>query len=183
MAKKSPDELLKTSCPSEYDESMRITPVRKEHLYKATITWTGNKGSGTKDYESYERNHIIRIENKEDILASSDPVFRGDYSKHNPEDLLLSSLSGCHMLWYLHLCADNGIIVVDYKDDASGTLQETAENGGRFTEVILRPTVTITDQTQIDKANALHKHANRMCFIANSCNFPVLHIPTCKGQE
>ncbi|MGB4774301.1 MAG: OsmC family protein [Daejeonella sp.] len=156
--------------------------MAKEHHYKATITWAGNKGVGTKDYRLYERNHVISIAGKPDILASSDPVFLGDNSKWNPEELLLSSLSGCHMLWYLHLCSINNIIVVDYKDHASGTMQETAENGGRFTEVVLRPMVTITDQAQIKKANELHKDANKMCFIANSCNFPVRHIPACKVE-
>ena len=154
--------------------------MTKEHHYNATIVWTGNEGIGTKHYNSYSRNYTISIDDKVDISASSDPTFRGDRSRHNPEDLLVSSLSSCHMLWYLHLCSVNGITVVDYKDNASGTLQETEENGGHFTEVVLRPTVTITDKTHIDKAIELHKHANRMCFIANSCNFPIRHIPTCK---
>ena len=87
------------------------------------------------------------------------------------------------MLWFLHLCSANGIIVTDYKDDASGTMIETEENGGRFTEVVLRPTVVITDQKLIEKANDLHKQANKMCFIANSCNFPVRHIPICKAED
>lgn len=154
--------------------------MQKKHHYKAAITWTGNKGVGTKGYKSYERSHTISIDNKETILASSDVAFLGDSTKHNPEDLLLSSISGCHMLWYLHLCAVNGIIVVDYKDDASGTMEENSENGGRFVEVVLRPSVVITDEAKIDKANELHKEANKMCFIANSCNFPVQHLATCK---
>jgi len=157
--------------------------MTKEHQFKATIVWTGNKGLGTKSYNSYDRNHTISIDNKVDILASSDPAFLGDKSKHNPEDLLVSSLSGCHMLWFLHLCSANGIIVTDYKDDASGTMIETEENGGRFSEVVLRPTVVITDQKLIEKANDLHKQANKMCFIANSCNFPVRHIPICKAED
>lgn len=157
--------------------------MSKEHQYKATIVWTGNKGLGTKGYNSYDRDHTISIDNKVDILASSDPAFLGDKSKHNPEDLLVSSLSACHMLWYLHLCSANGITVVYYKDNASGTLKETAENGGHFIEVVLRPNVIITDQIQIEKANELHKEANKMCFIANSCNFPVKHLPSCTAAS
>jgi organic hydroperoxide reductase OsmC/OhrA len=152
----------------------------KLHSYKATITWTGNTGHGTQSYQCYERSHTISIHNKPDILASSDPALMGDPSKHNPEELLLASLSGCHMLWYLHLCSANGITVVEYKDEASGTMQENEATGGHFTEVILRPDVTITDEAQIERANELHKEANRMCFIANSCNFPVRHEPVCK---
>jgi organic hydroperoxide reductase OsmC/OhrA len=157
--------------------------MTKEHHYKTTITWTGNTGIGTKDYKSYDRSHTISIDNKMDIMASSDPAFLGDKSKHNPEDLLVSSLSGCHMLWYLHLCATNGITVIEYKDNASGTMKETGENGGRFTEVVLHPTVIVTDHKQVDRANELHSEAHKMCFIANSCNFPVRHIATCRAQE
>jgi organic hydroperoxide reductase OsmC/OhrA len=156
--------------------------MEREHNYKATVNWTGNNGLGTKNYKSYNRNYTISIDNKADIFASSDPAFLGDDFRHNPEDLLVSSLSGCHMLWYLHLCSVNAITVVDYKDNASGTMKETETNGGRFIEVVLRPVVIITDKTQIDQANELHKEANKMCFIANSCNFPVRHIPTCNVQ-
>jgi organic hydroperoxide reductase OsmC/OhrA len=152
----------------------------KLHSYKATITWTGNTGRGTQSYKSYERSHTILVQNKADILASSDPAFVGDPSKHNPEELLLASLSGCHMLWYLHLCSAHGITVVEYTDEASGTMQESETTGGHITEVILRPRVTITDEAQIMRANELHKEANHMCFIANSCNFPVRHEPICK---
>ena len=156
--------------------------MSKQHRYKATITWTGNSGRGTQSYKSYERSHAIAIENKAVILASSDPAFMGDPSKHNPEELLLSSLSGCHMLWYLHLCSDNGIAVLEYTDEASGTMEEN-ETGGRFVEVVLRPQVTIIDETQTERANELHKEANRLCFIANSVNFPVRHLPICIAKK
>lgn len=149
----------------------------KQHNYATTITWTGNKGEGTNDYRNYERSHTLSIEGKQDILCSSDTPFRGDGSKHNPEDMLLASLSSCHMLWYLHLCADAGVIVTDYVDQATGTMEELATGGGHFTEVVLHPVVTIKDAAMIEKANALHDKAHEKCFIANSCNFPVRHEP------
>ncbi len=152
--------------------------MEKQHSYKATIKWTGNKGNGTDSYSSYERSHEIIIENKMDILGSSDPAFSGDKTKHNPEELLLSSLSSCHMLWYLHLCAEEGIVVTDYIDTATGTMVETSNGGGKFTEVTLNPSVIVTDEQMVVKANALHKKANELCFIANSVNFPVKHHPT-----
>ncbi|HWY38194.1 MAG TPA: OsmC family protein [Bacteroidia bacterium] len=154
--------------------------MAKEHHYKANVTWTGNKGEGTKDYKAYERNYTISIENKPDMYGSADTPFRGDGTKYNPEDLLLTSLSVCHMLWFLHFCADNGIIVTAYTDKPTGTMIENTGGGGRFTEVTLHPVVTITDNTQIEKANSLHAEANKKCFIANSCNFPVKHVPVCK---
>jgi organic hydroperoxide reductase OsmC/OhrA len=150
------------------------------HLYKATIKWTGNKGTGTDNYRNYERSYQIISENKSDILGSSDPAFRGDKTKHNPEDLLVSSLSACHMLWYLHLCSEAGVIVIDYTDNATGIMVETSNGGGKFTEVTLNPIVIVTENSMIDKANELHIKANELCFIANSVNFPVRHNPTTK---
>lgn len=153
--------------------------MTKEHHYKTNITWTGNKGSGTKDYTTYERSYEVKVEQKTTILGSSDAPFRGDISKHNPEDFFLSSLSSCHMLWFLHLCADKGIVVVSYEDNAHGTMIENQEGGGRFTSVMLNPKVVINDSNQIKQANELHAEANRKCFIANSCNFTVHHHPIC----
>ena len=154
--------------------------MEKQHHYNATIVWTGNNGTGTDNYKSYERSHKIIIENKSDILCSSDPAFRGDKTKHNPEELLLSVVSSCHMLWYLHLCSEAGVVVLDYTDSATGIMDEGSNGSGRFTKVALNPVVTVTENTMVDKANELHKKANELCFIANSVNFPVTHHPTAK---
>lgn len=153
--------------------------MQRQHQYMLTVKWTGNKGTGTSDYRAYERSHTIISKGKKDIDASSDPSFRGDKTKHNPEELFLAALSSCHMLWYLHLCADAGIVVLDYQDDARGTMVETDNGGGHFSEVTLHPAVIVAEPSMIEKANALHAEANRLCFIANSCNFPVKHLPIC----
>lgn len=152
--------------------------MTKEHQYKAKVEWTGNSGQGTSGYKSYERSHIISVENKPDIPASSDPAFRGDSTRYNPEELLVASLASCHMLWYLHLCAEAGVVVVAYSDRATGTMIETNDGGGRFKEVILNPVVTVKDEKMIEKASGLHTRANELCFIANSVSFPVHHHPT-----
>lgn len=153
--------------------------MSNQHKYFLTVKWTGNKGSGTVNYNSYDRSHIISSEGKTDIPGSSDPAFHGDHTMYSPEDLLVASLSACHMLWYLHLCAEAGVIVVDYYDNATGTMQETSKGGGHFTEVTLFPTVTVAEQSMADKANELHQKANELCFIANSCKFPIYHIKMC----
>ena len=153
--------------------------MNKQHQYQVNITWTGNSGTGTSHYKAYERSHDISVPQKAVIAASSDPAFRGDGTKYNPEDLLVSSLSSCHMLWYLHLCATAGVVVVAYTDQAIGIMEETPDGSGRFTNVTLNPVVTVMDEAMVDKANALHHEANKYCFIANSVNFPVLHQPTC----
>jgi len=155
----------------------------RKHNYAATIKWTGNKGEGTYNYRSYGRSHTIRVVNKPDIQCSSDPVFHGDKTKHNPEELFVAAISSCHMLWYLHLCADSGVVVVDYSDDATGTMLELPDGSGRFTEVTLKPAVIVREKSMIDKANDLHKKANEMCFLANSCNFEIHHKPICKVSE
>jgi organic hydroperoxide reductase OsmC/OhrA len=156
--------------------------MNKEHHYQTKLVWTGNKGTGTSEYKAYERSHTIAIEGKPDVLATSDPSFRGDKTKHNPEELLLAALSSCHMLSYLHECAVNGVVVLEYKDAAKGTMV-TDENGGHFTEVVLFPEVIVSEQNMIEKANELHHNANKGCFIANSVNFPVHHQPTAKVKS
>ena len=153
--------------------------MNAQHNYNLTVKWTGNTGTGTSNYKEFERNHSIFVANKTEILGSSDPAFRGDKTKHNPEDFLLASISSCHMLWYLHLCAVEGIIVTDYIDNATGIMIETANGGGKFTEATLNPIVTITNISMTERANELHKKANELCFVANSLNFPVYHKPTC----
>lgn len=150
----------------------------KRHQYQSLVRWTGNTGSGTTGYPSYERSYTISINGKPDIPGSSDPAFRGNPSKHNPEDLLLSSLAACHLLWYLHLCSEAGVIVTEYTDNATGIMAETADGGGRFIEVILHPAVTVQNASMIEKAGTLHQRAHELCFIANSVNFPVRHQPT-----
>lgn len=150
----------------------------KEHNYKAEIKWTGNTGEGTKNYTAYSRAHEISGDGgKEIILASADPIYRGEASRYNPEELVVAAIAGCHMLWYLHLCADAGIIVVDYEDKASGILTETDDGNGRFAEVTIRPRVTIKSEADSDVAKVLHHEAHKFCFIANSMNFPVKYEP------
>lgn len=157
--------------------------MKKEHTYNLTVKWTGNLGTGTSDYKAYERSHTVVINGKADLLGSSDPAFRGDKTKHNPEELFLAALSGCHMLWYLHLCSEAGVIVTDYSDAARGTMVETEDGGGHFSEVTLHPLVTVADSSMINKANDLHHDANKLCFIANSCNFKIKHAPVIKTMN
>ena len=150
----------------------------KLHQYNLKVQWTGNSGLGTSNYTSYERNHIIKIDGKTDIVASSDPSFRGDPKNHNPEELFLASISSCHMLWYLHLCSAAGIVVSAYEDNPEGVMEETEIGGGRFIAVTLKPRVTIADQSLKELAIKLHHQANENCFIANSLNFKVQHSVT-----
>ena len=150
--------------------------MSKEHHYSTLTKWTGNLGNGTSGYRAYSRDHEITASGKASpIRGSSDPKFRGDPSRYNPEELLVASLSACHMLWVLHLCADAGIVVTEYEDDASGEMAENEDGSGQFTSVTLRPRMTITEPERIEEANALHAKAHELCFIARSVNFPVAH--------
>jgi organic hydroperoxide reductase OsmC/OhrA len=154
--------------------------MEKQHVYRISMVWAGNKGTGTSSYTAYSRDHILQAPGKPEIPGSSDPSFRGSPDRYNPEELFVSTLSSCHMLWYLHLCAVNGIVVTDYRDEAKGIMTETADGGGRFIEVVLYPVVTITEAAQIVRAMELHREAGDICFIANSVNFPVKHMPKCE---
>lgn len=142
------------------------------HHYRVEVEWTGNLGTGTDGYRNYSRDHVIRIAGKPELAGSSDPTFRGDAARHNPEDMLVTALSTCHMLSYLHMATVAGVVVTAYDDAAEGTMV-TEGDGGRFTEVVLHPVVTISAASDPARAEAAHEAAHHACFIANSVNFPV----------
>jgi organic hydroperoxide reductase OsmC/OhrA len=147
------------------------------HTYLINLKWTGNLGTGTQTYRGYTRDHVISVEGKPDLLASSDKAFRGNPERYNPEEMLVASVSSCHMLSYLHLCAANGVVVVEYTDKPMGKMVESADGSGRFEEVSLNPIIVVSEKAMIEKAISLHHDANKICFIANSINFPVKHFP------
>lgn len=149
----------------------------RAHRYAVTVTWTGDRGSGTSAYRAYDRAHEIAAGVKPAIPGSSDPAFRGDAARWNPEELLVASLSACHQLWYLHLAAEAGVVVTGYVDRAEGEMVETADGSGRFTRVVLRPRVTLAPGGDAERARALHHAAHEACFIANSVSFPVECLP------
>jgi organic hydroperoxide reductase OsmC/OhrA len=149
----------------------------RDHQYSVIVTWHGNRGTGTSAYGAYARDHEIAADGKAPIAGSSDPAFLGDRTRWNPEELLVASLSTCHQLWYLHLAADAGIVVVDYADRAEGVMEEYADGSGRFRRIALRPTVTLAAGGDVARAQALHHTAHEKCCIANSVNFPVTCEP------
>ncbi|KAA9089943.1 OsmC family protein [Microbacterium radiodurans] len=148
------------------------------HDYAVRAEWTGNRGTGTSGYRDYDRSVTLTVAGKPELLASSDKPFRGDASRWNPEDLLVSALAECHLLSYLHACVQAGVVVVSYADEATGVMREDGRGGGAFTEVVLHPRVVVADASMVDAATAAHAQANSWCFIANSVNFPVRHEPT-----
>lgn len=152
-----------------------------DHAYTVAVEWQGNRGTGTSGYKDYGRQTILRVEGKPDLLASADRAFFGDRDRWNPEDLLVASLSECHLLSYLHAAQRAGVVVEAYTDAATGTMRQEGD-GGRFTEVVLHPHVTISAGDP-DVAQSLHAEAARMCFIAASVNFPVRHDPTIERVE
>jgi organic hydroperoxide reductase OsmC/OhrA len=152
--------------------------VARTHRCAVTVTWTGNTGTGTSSYRAYTRSHEISSDQpKPAIPGSSEPLFRGDKTRWNPEEMMIASLSACHQLWYLHLCADAGVVVTGYIDHAAGELDEEADGSGRFRRVVLRPEVTLAPGSDAAKAMALHHDAHAKCAMASSVNFPVEHEP------
>ncbi len=153
----------------------------KQHSYAVRTDWTGNDGQGTKTYQGYRRDHTITSEGKPPIPGSSDPHFRGSPTRYNPEELLIASLSACHMLWYLHLCAVNGVTVLEYHDSACGVMEEAEDGSGAFASVLLKPVVKVSAGDDRAMAVSLHHKAHALCFIANSVNFPVEVVPQILG--
>lgn len=148
-----------------------------EHHYAINTVWTGNRGTGTSGYRDYGRDHLVRAEGVPDLLGSADPTFRGDKDRWNPELLLLTALSQCHMLSYLHIAVENKVTVTGYQDAAIGTMVLNHDGSGQFVSVTLRPLVQLADESQTELARSLHHRASQLCFIARSVNFPVLHEP------
>jgi len=147
------------------------------HHYSVTVTWTGNRGTGTSGYRDYGREHEIALPGLPVLPGSSDPSFRGDRERYNPEQLLLTALSQCHMLSYLHVAVNHGVVVTAYTDEAEGTMRLNRDGSGEFTEVVLRPRVELADEAQRELADTLHEEAHHLCFIARSVNFPVRNEP------
>lgn len=166
-----------------------MTPARtpqpgSEHRYRLQLEWTGNQGSGTSNYRAYGRDHIVRAEHKPPLLGSADAAFRGDPARWTPEELLVAAVAQCHLLWYLHLCASQGVIVTSYRDDPIGLMVEDVDvgsphglRGGAFRSVTLRPTVEVADSSMLDAALLLHGEVEPLCFIARSVRFPIYRQP------
>lgn len=148
------------------------------HPYALELVWTGNQGEGTARYDDYGREFSVQVAGKPALHGSADAAFRGDRALHNPEDLLLVAISSCHMLSYLALCARQRICVLAYSDRAEAWMQTTASGGGRFTSATLHPHVVVRYAAHVERAAALHDRAHALCFIANSCNFPIIHDAT-----
>ncbi len=148
-----------------------------EHRYQLTVRWTGDRGGGTTGYRDYDRTHEVSAAGKPTIAGSSDPAFRGDATRWNPEELLVASLSQCHLLWYLHLATTAGVVVLEYQDDPIATMAENPDGSGQFSEVLLRPRVRVGQAAMVERAQSLHGQVGAFCFIARSVNFPVRHRP------
>jgi len=154
-----------------------MTALNKKHVYTSHLVWTGNSGTGTSAYRAYERTWDLKMDGKQTIHCSNDPLLGGDKSKYNPEDLLLAALSSCHMLWYLHLCSDAGITVLSYEDRPEGIGELEASGKGKFTAAILKPNIEITADSDPKLAKEIHDKIHEFCFIARSVNFPVTYEP------
>jgi len=152
-----------------------------EHHYELTAVWKGNKGTGTSSVKAYDRSHTISITGKPELHLTTDNPAVGDKSKLNPEDLLVTAVSSCHMLSYLYVCALEGIVVTDYVDHAKGVMLDFGDSGGHFKEVVLYPDVTVEKSEMIERALELHHKAHEICYIARSVNFEVKCKPICKS--
>lgn len=151
--------------------------MARQHDFTAKVTWTGNRGTGTSAYRAYDRTWEVQTPGKPPIACSNDPALGGDPALHNPEDLLISALSACHMLWFLHLASEAGIVVLSYQDEPFGHGESAPSGAGKFIGATLRPHITLAAGSDPAVADVLHGRIHEVCFIARSVNFPVRHAP------
>ncbi|MFC7945298.1 OsmC family protein [Microbacterium oxydans] len=151
--------------------------MSRSHHYEILVEWVGNLGSGTSSYRAFSRDHVVTAATTPPILASSDVAFRGDPGRWNPEQLFLSAIAQCHMLWFLHLASQAGVIVLSYVDAPSGEMIEQDDGRGRFETIVLRPLVTITAESDPAFAQSLHSTVADYCYIARSVSVPIVHHP------
>ena len=144
-----------------------------KHGFESRVIWTGNRGTGTSAYKAYDRTWDMALPGKPIVHCSNDPMLGGDPSKYNPEDLLISALSSCHMLWYLHLCSQAGVTVIEYEDNAVGIGESEPSGKGKFVEAVLKPKIVVTADSNLEAAHTIHHEIHNYCFIARSVNFPV----------
>jgi organic hydroperoxide reductase OsmC/OhrA len=154
-----------------------------EHRYAVTVRWTGNRGEGTATYRGYSRDHDIEVPGLPVLKGSADPTFHGDRTRYNPEQLLLTALSQCHMLSFLHVAVKHGVVVTAYQDRAEAVMRTNRDGSGQFESATLRPEVTVAAAVDPALMEQLHEEANKVCFIARSVNFPVLHEPAVSVGE
>jgi len=157
--------------------------LARQHEYRARVEWTGNRGDGTRTYRGYDRTWDIATPGKPVIHCSNDPLLGGNPSLPNPEDLLIASLSACHMLWYLHLASAAGIVVHSYRDDPTATGETSPNGAGRFLDATLRPHIVVEAGADLAEAEAIHHRVHEFCFIARSVNFPVGYAPTFETRQ
>ncbi len=151
------------------------------HRFKVDLEWSSKESNSLDKIGRTIKNHIVKIDGKEILNISAAKSFKGDATLYNPEDLLLSSLASCHMMSYLYCCSTHKIEILSYTDHAEALLEVSDDGAGRIVQVLLHPVVVIADPSQIDLALSLHTKANELCFIANSCNFPVVHQASCSA--
>lgn len=158
--------------------------MKREFRYAPRVTWKGNLGTGTSSYAAYSREYVITANGKtQTISGSAEEAFRGDAKLFNPDELFAASLASCHMLWYLHLCADEGIIVLAYTDSVECVLTEEEDGGGSITSITLCPEVVLADISRAERAKELHYEAGKKCFIANTCKCPIYYQPACVSPD
>jgi organic hydroperoxide reductase OsmC/OhrA len=152
--------------------------MASEHEFSCQTEWTGNRGEGTSGLRKFDRTWSISTPGRAVVEGSADPQFGGKADRPNPEDLLMASLSACHMLWYLHLATVAGIVVQSYVDKPVGYGEVEKSGVGRFLRATLRPHIVLAAGTDQAKADAIHHEIHKYCFIARSVNFPIDYAPS-----
>jgi organic hydroperoxide reductase OsmC/OhrA len=148
------------------------------HTFETTLAWPADAAQNLPPDPAFSRSSLLAAPGKPVIVASSPAVFGGDAARYNPEEMLMLSLSQCHLLTYLAIAAKKRMSVLKYEDRVTGTLGIGASGKMQMVDVLLRPRVTVAKGTSLANAQALHEKAHANCFIANSVNFTVRNEPS-----
>jgi organic hydroperoxide reductase OsmC/OhrA len=137
--------------------------------HHAAVHWMRTSADFT--YDTYNRAHEMRFKGGAVVLEASAAIaFKGDGIRVDPEEAFVASLSSCHLLTFLAICARKRLTVDSYDDDAVGTLEKTANGKLWIGHVILRPRVRFAAGVSVDRSamDDIHHRSHEECFIANS---------------
>jgi organic hydroperoxide reductase OsmC/OhrA len=144
--------------------------------HHAAIRWRRTSADYT--YDTYNRAHEIAFKDGAVVLAaSSAPDFKGDDALVNPEEAFVASLSSCHMLTFLAICARKRLTVETYDDDAVGFLDRGPSGKLWMGRAVLRPCVRFAGPVDEATLAELHHKSHENCFIANSVTTDVTIEP------
>ena len=136
--------------------------------HRITLNWQRNDATFERGH--YPKDHTVRYLGGQTLGVSSAAAYGGNAALADPEQMLLSALSSCHMLTFLAVAANRGYVVDQYLDDAECELGKNAEGATAVVTATLRPAVRFVGDKQpsAEDYDKLHERAHKGCFVGQS---------------